>query len=73
MLTQQLQADVSVLSRRDKVILMHLILDQLVYEERDDGMLQDGGSYPIWSPYGAYEAANTLESLLHKENVSHEE
>lgn len=68
MLSKELQAEVKVLSRRDKLILMHFILDELAYEERDDGMLIDGGQYPIWSPYGAHEAANTLRSLLHQGN-----
>lgn len=64
MLSKELQTEVKVLSRRDKLLLMHFIIDELAYEERDDGMLIDGGQYPVWSPYGANEAAKILRSLL---------
>lgn len=64
MLSKELQTEVKVLSRRDKLLLMHFIIDELAYEERDDGMLIDGEQYPVWSPYGANEAAKTLRSLL---------
>ena len=69
MLSKELQAEVKVLSRNDKLILMHFIIDELAYEERDDGMLKRGREkYPIWSPYGANEAANTLRTLLHQKD-----
>ena len=68
MLTQELQHEVKILSRTDKLTLMHFILDDLATEEDPTGLLQDGGAYPVWSPYGAESAARTLQELLTQES-----
>ncbi|MCP4403264.1 MAG: hypothetical protein GY801_38900 [bacterium] len=72
MLTQELQHHVKHLSRIDKLTLMHFILHHLTPEDDPTDMFQDGGTYAVWSPYGAESAARTLQELLTQESSPHE-
>ncbi|ELP52641.1 hypothetical protein O53_4366 [Microcystis aeruginosa TAIHU98] len=42
---------------------MQFLATELVKEENGDFFVE-GQEYPIWSPYGCSEAANTLMNLL---------
>jgi hypothetical protein len=53
------------LNRSDKLRLMQFLVSELAKEENI--LLNVGESYPIWSPYNSFEAANTLLDAL-KEN-----
>ncbi len=50
------------LTRADKLRVMEFLAQELVTQE--EAVLAAGESYPIWSPYGAHEAAATLLATL---------
>ena len=54
-----------VLSRTDKLRVVQYLISELVREEEAD--LLPGMSYPVWSPYDAYEAAGTLLKALEED------
>ncbi len=53
------------LDRSDKLRAMQFLVSELAREE--NALLNVGESYPFWSPYNSFEAANTLLDAL-KEN-----
>ncbi len=53
------------LDRSDKLRAMQFLVSELAKE--DDLLLGSKESYPIWSPYGSYDAASVLLEAL-KEN-----
>jgi len=55
------------LSRNDKFRLVQFILSDLA-EEESAVILKNGEEYPVWSPYNAHEAAETLTNELNKHN-----
>ncbi len=60
--------EVQSLSRIDKIRLIQFLAQEL---ERDVGsLIEPGGSYPVWSPYDAHDAAATLLQLLDREKAS---
>ena len=50
------------LDRADKLRVLLLLVYELAQEE--GALLQPGIAYPVWSPYDAFEAANTLLNVL---------
>ena len=52
------------LDRADKLRAMQLLIQELAREER---ALLSSESYPIWSPYASFEAANVLIEALNTE------
>ena len=54
------------LDRTDKLRAMQFLLLEIAKEE--GALLNASGSYPIWSPYNAFEAANSLLEALTTEN-----
>lgn len=52
------------LDRADKLRAMQLLIQELAKEE---GALLSADSYPVWSPYDSFEAANVLLEALNKE------
>ena len=67
----ELQSSVKTLSRVEKLELVQFIVSDLAVEEGAT-ILKNGGKYSIWSPYDAFEAADTLYNELKKENISYE-
>ena len=67
----ELESTVKVLSRVEKLKLIQVIVSELAKEESTT-MLKDGGTYSIWSPYDAFEAADILHDELEKEKIAHE-
>ena len=59
----ELKSQIQELSKIDKLRLMQFLATELVKEENGDFFVE-GQEYPIWSPYGCCEAANTLMNLL---------
>ena len=55
----ELQSSVKTLSRFEKLRLIQFIVSELAIEE-GDAILKSGGTYPIWSPYDAFEAAEYI-------------
>jgi hypothetical protein len=50
------------LPRADKLYLMQFLVSELAQEESD--LLKSGLTYPVWSPYDAVEAADTMLAML---------
>jgi hypothetical protein len=55
------------LPRDDKLRVIQLLVSDLTRQEGVELMLQDGASYPIWTPLEAYGAAQTLHELLEQD------
>ena len=62
MLVTELIPQIRELPREDKLLLMEFLMSELAQEGINP--LQPGASYPVWSPYDAHEAAQTLEKML---------
>ncbi|MCI0617629.1 hypothetical protein L0244_32035 [bacterium] len=66
----ELLPELQTLNRADKLRVMQFLVLELAKEE--DSLLKSGMPYPVWSPYDAFGAANTLLSLLKvEENSQH--
>lgn len=50
------------LSRSDKFYIMQLLISELAQQESE--LLKPEQAYPVWSPYGADEAADTMLKVL---------
>jgi hypothetical protein len=50
------------LKRGEKLHIVQYLVSELVQEESN--FLTDGMSYPVWSPYDAFDAANTMLKVL---------
>ena len=50
------------LSRSDKFYIMQLLISELAQQETS--LIQPDQSYPVWSPYNAVEAADTMLKTL---------
>lgn len=50
------------LNRVDKLEVIQLLAAELANEENN--LLKSGGSYPVWSPYDAVDAANIMLEAL---------
>jgi hypothetical protein len=58
------------LSRADKFHIMQILISELAQQEMD--LIKPDQSYPVWSPYDAVEAADTmLEVLQAAKNKDH--
>ncbi len=60
---------VQALPRADKLRLIQLLAQELVESEEPMALLA-GEEYPVWSPYDAFEAADTLLEVLRAEDGS---
>jgi hypothetical protein len=59
------------LNRADKLYIVQVLISELAQQETD--LVKPGQSYPVWSPYDAFEAANTmLEVLQAAKNQPHD-
>ena len=50
------------LSHADKLYVMQFLVSELAQEETN--LLKPDLNYPVWSPYDAFEAANTMLKVL---------
>ncbi|MGJ3248876.1 MAG: hypothetical protein ACFE0I_22740 [Elainellaceae cyanobacterium] len=50
------------LSRSDKFYVMQILISELAQQETD--LIKPEQAYPIWSPYDADEAADTMLKVL---------
>ena len=50
------------LNRADKLYIVQVLISELAQQETD--LVKPGQSYPVWSPYDAFEAANTMLEVL---------
>jgi hypothetical protein len=62
MVSSQLISTLRELSRSDKFYIMQILISELAQQETD--LIQPDQSYPVWSPYDAVEAADTMLKVL---------
>lgn len=62
MVSVDLLNNLRALDRSEKLHVLQVLVSELAQEEQNT--LRSGVSYPIWSPYGAHEAAETMLNLL---------
>ncbi|MUL36583.1 hypothetical protein [Gloeocapsopsis dulcis] len=63
MVSSELISTLKGLSRSDKFYIMQLLISELAQQETD--LIKAEQSYPVWSPYDAVEAADTMLKVLH--------
>lgn len=62
MVSSELISTLRELSRSDKFYIMQLLISELAQQETD--LIKPDQSYPVWSPYDAVEAADTMLKVL---------
>lgn len=62
MISSDLISTLRRLSRSDKLYIMQLLISELAQQETD--LIKPGQAYPVWSPYDADEAADTMLKVL---------
>jgi hypothetical protein len=62
MVSTELISTLRELSRSDKFYIMQLLISELSQQETD--LIQPDQAYPVWSPYDADEAADTMLKAL---------
>lgn len=62
MVSSELISTLRELSRADKFYVMQVLILELAQQETD--LIIPDQSYPVWSPYNAVEAADTMLKVL---------
>ena len=62
MVSAELLKTIQKLERQDKLYLMQVLRSELANEE--SGLIKSDLFYPIWSPYDAFEAADTMLEVI---------
>lgn len=62
MVSSQLISTLRELSRSDKYYIIQILISELAQQETD--LIKPDQSYPVWSPYDADEAADTMLKVL---------
>lgn len=74
MLSEQLLQELHQLNRTEKFRVVQLLVTELAKEETSvESLLQPGMEYEIWSPFDAYEAAETLQAMLDEHKREHDQ
>jgi hypothetical protein len=62
MVSTELLNSLHTLSRADKLYIMQVLISELAQEETN--LIKPDQSYPFWSLYDAFDAANTMLEVL---------
>lgn len=62
MVSAELLTTLRGLNRSDKFYIMQVLISELAQQETD--LIKPDQSYPVWSPYDAFEAADTMLKVL---------
>lgn len=62
MVSAELLTTLRGLTRADKLYIMQVLISELAQQETD--LIKPDQSYPVWSPYDAFEAADTMLKVL---------
>jgi len=62
MVPSELISTLKGLTRSDKFYIMQLLIWELAQQETD--LIKPDQAYPVWSPYDAVEAADTMLKML---------
>ena len=63
----QLMPEFQRLKRAEKLYIMQFLLSELAQEE--DELIQPGITYPIWSPFNAFDAADKMLAALRESST----
>ncbi len=67
MLSEQLLTDLHKLNRTEKLRIVQMLVNDLALEETQPDQTPE--QYEVWSPYDAFEAANTLQAILDEDRI----
>ncbi|MGB7415423.1 MAG: hypothetical protein WA902_14550 [Thermosynechococcaceae cyanobacterium] len=67
MVSSELILTLRELSRSDKFYITQLLISELAQQETE--LIKPDHAYPVWSPYDAIEAADTMLKSLHTAKV----
>ena len=62
MVSAELLNTIQKLERQDKLYIMQVLISELAQEE--SSLIKEDRSYPVWSPYDAFDAADTMLEVL---------
>ena len=62
MVSPELLNTLHILNRADKLYIMQVLISELAQQETN--LIKPDQSYPVWSPYDAFDAANTMLEVL---------
>lgn len=62
MVSSELISTLRQLNRADKFYIMQVLISELAQQETE--LIKPDQYYPVWSPYDAVEAANTMSNVL---------
>jgi hypothetical protein len=62
MVSEELISTLRGFSRADKFYIVQFLISELAQQETD--LIKPDQSYPVWSPYDAVEAADTMLKIL---------
>ena len=62
MVSSELISTLRGLGRADQLYIMQLLISELAQKETD--LIKPDRAYPVWSPYDAVEAADTMLKVL---------
>lgn len=62
MVSSELISTLRGLTRADQLYIMQLLISELAQKETD--LIKPDRAYPVWSPYDAVEAADTMLKVL---------
>jgi hypothetical protein len=62
MVSEELIATLRGFSRADKFYIVQVLISELAQQETN--LIKPDKSYPVWSPYDAIEAADTMLKIL---------
>ena len=71
MVSPELLTTIQGLTRADKLYIMQVLISELAQQETD--LIKPEQSYPVWSPYDAFEAGNTMLKALQDSKNEHNE
>lgn len=60
--------ELKTLNRSEKMRVVKILIDEIA--EEDEVFLENGASYPVWSPFDSFDAAEKLNQLLKQEKQS---
>ncbi|OKH38990.1 hypothetical protein NIES2119_07565 [[Phormidium ambiguum] IAM M-71] len=69
MVSSELISTLQELSRADKFYVIQLLISEIAQQETD--LIKPDQSYPVWSPYDAVEAADTMLKVLEAAKTSY--
>ena len=74
MLSEQLLQQLQQLNRTEKFRVVQMLVNELPQEETlVESLLRPGAEYEIWSPFDAYDAAETLQAMLDEHRHEHDQ